>query len=547
MAQDSLGKQLALILFTAFFLFSIVVVLWHREIYGLETRSALFVRDMLAGGSLMVPHLYGRPYTDYPCLFFIFQYVFSLPSGHVTALSISLPSALSASGLILLTWWFTKDHLREKVAFIATICLAALPEFWLKAQKATIDMLLALECSIAIVCLFQAEKAGRKQVSRAFNLFAYLSILAGVLTKGLVGLLPLFCWFLYLALQKRFMDILIAIPKWILISVAAICLEAMLFFKTGGIQLVEQAISSQFLSRIGGQPNKPFYYYFIYLALSFLPWILWILAQLSLMKRSSYTRTESQKVEGLDDNRLLPLLVAWSSGILIPYLLSASRHGRYILPAFMPLAIAMALPISRLTDMLDEEDVHRLLRGVFILSITAGIILLVLFVWNPFGSRRAFGALVLLSTMAFFCAWIGWRLEIDIRPFFLFAILMTYSTSAACLTIEPGISQKESAQEFAMCTEKSLSPGEKVILVGLKPDKNGIKYALFSTAYPKTLLFIQGPEGLENLSLPFVLVIPEKDLEIIAPFLSRHVTRILCQGSIHNRKVLSLKIISSKK
>ncbi len=69
-----------------------------REIYGLEARNALMAREMLEDGLSLIPKALGRPYPDYPPLYFWLETVFSMPLGHVTPLSAVLPSAILLFG-----------------------------------------------------------------------------------------------------------------------------------------------------------------------------------------------------------------------------------------------------------------------------------------------------------------------------------------------------------------------------------------------------------------------------------------------------------------
>jgi len=120
---------------TFLFIFSIFLVLPFRDIYGMEVRAAVFVRGMLEGGSLFVPSLYGSPYTDYPPLFFLLEYLASLPTGVPTALSVAIPSSVSALCLICLAFLFARRFFSKDAAIVSALVLSGMPEFWLKAER----------------------------------------------------------------------------------------------------------------------------------------------------------------------------------------------------------------------------------------------------------------------------------------------------------------------------------------------------------------------------------------------------------------------------
>jgi len=89
-----------IVTFGLLFLVPIVVYTWavpFRDIFGLEARNALMAREMIENGLTLIPRAMGRPYPDYPPLYFWFAYLFSVPVMKVTPLTIVLPSAISAA------------------------------------------------------------------------------------------------------------------------------------------------------------------------------------------------------------------------------------------------------------------------------------------------------------------------------------------------------------------------------------------------------------------------------------------------------------------
>ncbi len=519
-------------------------MLLHREIYGFETRSALFVRDMLEGGSLLIPHLYGRPYTDYPPLFFILQYLFCLPEGQISALAVSVPSMLSAAGLIILSWRFARRHLGAGTGLLSALCLAALPEFWLKAEKASLDMLLALECSTALVCFYQADEAGSRKKSILFALSGCAAALAGLFTKGPVGLmLPLFSWFLYLAAEKRFGDMLKILPGFSAVCILGFALEALLFLHLGGKSLLHAALSNQLISRLEGSANKPFYYYLQYLLIAFLPWLLWMAPQFFADGGPPKEQCgEKSWWKKLLRERIFVFLLSWTAGILIPFSLAASRHGRYLLPAFVPLSIITGMVLNCLSQRMPERSRQTVLKTLGWITALVMMLILFLFFLDPASSGQHPYSLSALSAAALALALWARFLEKGKRPAFLFSVLMIYAVSSFCLLIEPGISRKESARSFTSCTEAVMSLDQRVVLFKMKPDKNGLKYALYSRAYPKRLIFVQDIHKLSGIPRPFILALFEKDARHMESLPGKLSASPLCTGFIHRKEVFSFRI-----
>jgi 4-amino-4-deoxy-L-arabinose transferase-like glycosyltransferase len=131
-----------------------------RDIYGLEARNALMAREMLEGSLSLVPKVLGRPYPDYPPLYFWLETLFSWPFGHVCTFSAVFPSALAASGLVVLSYYLGRE-ISYRAGWLTALILATCPEFWLKGSRATIDMLLAFEVTLALFFLYQKYKEER--------------------------------------------------------------------------------------------------------------------------------------------------------------------------------------------------------------------------------------------------------------------------------------------------------------------------------------------------------------------------------------------------
>ncbi len=538
----------ACIILAGFFLVSILLVLPFRDIYGFETRSALFVRGMLENGHLLVPCIYGRPYTDYPPLFFLLQYLLSLPAGHVSAVSAALPSALSGTCMIVLAWWTARRHSGSMTAIASAACLACLPEFWLKSEKATIDMLLALECSVAMVLFYEADLCGKLCSARYLRLAGYAAVLTAGLTKGPVGLmLPIFSWFLYLAACRRIKKIFQRLPEWITVCLAGAGAEALLFYMAGGKELVLHAVSSQFLSRLGNTANKPFYYYAYYLALSFLPVAAWIGSLIFLKaKKQGITAYNQRKTLPIENRRFFHFLLCWAAGMLLPFLLSSSRHGRYILPIFLPLSILAGITVQNLTGNLDRGLLQKLPAFTGWLTAGASACILMAMLFSPLTPHAPVSVFLALATLAVLAMtfFYKWRIAPGLKSICLSAIFLIYATSSVALITEPAVSAKESAKRLVNCTEKALQPGEKVILFKIKPDKNGLKYALFSKAYPDRLLFVHTRE-IRDIPLPFILVGKEKDIPALLPHATPFRITPLCRRMIHGKTYRSVGISQS--
>ena len=114
---------LKLLGFLAFFLFAYTWTTPLRDIYGLDVRNALMAREMLENGITFIPRAMGQLYPDYPPLYFWLEVLFSMPLGHINTLSVVIPSALSAIGLIALTFRLGCE-INRRVGWLAALITA---------------------------------------------------------------------------------------------------------------------------------------------------------------------------------------------------------------------------------------------------------------------------------------------------------------------------------------------------------------------------------------------------------------------------------------
>src|SRR5262245_30290636 len=81
------------------------------ELWRTESLRAIIAAEMLDSGNWLVPRLYGEPLFTKPPGMYAAIALCSLPWGRVTEFSARLPSALAATGCVLLFWWYFKRQL----------------------------------------------------------------------------------------------------------------------------------------------------------------------------------------------------------------------------------------------------------------------------------------------------------------------------------------------------------------------------------------------------------------------------------------------------
>lgn len=184
------------------------------EIYRTESLRAIIGAEFLRTGNWVVPMLYGEPLLTKPPVMYAAIAAASSPFGEVMEWTARLPSALAATMVILLFYWYVSrqtGRLGGLVAALITPCTY----MWLdKATAAEIDMLQVFWVSAALLFFFRATEASDiipgRQVDKLKNtddasahqlvtaplnhranfgwwLAALLCVAGGVLTKWTAG------------------------------------------------------------------------------------------------------------------------------------------------------------------------------------------------------------------------------------------------------------------------------------------------------------------------------------------------------------------------
>ncbi len=337
--------------FLAVLLFAYTWTTPLRDIYGISVRNALMAREMLENGIAFIPRAMGHLYPDYPPLYFWLEVLFSLPAGRVSTLSVALPSALSAVGLVALTFRFGCE-INRRIGWLAALILATSPSFWLEAGSATIDMLLAFHVMAAITCLYFRDRTGDARKRTLYICGALTFFVLAFLTKGLIGIVLLAAaWGGYLLMQRRLKDLVLF--GLLAVFVGAVCVAGHLAmaWKAGGVDFVHDVIEMQFAGRVGQKANAPVYYYIICLLGAAGPWCFWCIPALARFFGRPLTGSRLfQLRKSMPIHPVNRLALIWFLGVLIIFTVASTKHSHYLLPLFPALAIMLAISVNRVVD-----------------------------------------------------------------------------------------------------------------------------------------------------------------------------------------------------
>jgi 4-amino-4-deoxy-L-arabinose transferase-like glycosyltransferase len=180
---ESSPACVALLLGASLFLF--FYGLNATELWRTESLRAIIAQQMLDSGNWIVPRLYGEPLFTKPPGMYAAIALCSLPWGHVTDFTARLPSALAATGCVLLFWWYFKRQLGRVAGLAAGLILPMSPMWLDKASSAEIDTLQVFWVTASLICLFRATEDENTGSAGPFGwwLAALLCVAGGFLTK----------------------------------------------------------------------------------------------------------------------------------------------------------------------------------------------------------------------------------------------------------------------------------------------------------------------------------------------------------------------------
>ncbi len=291
--------------------------------------------EMLRSGDWLTPTLDGLPFFHKPPLFY-----------WITALSLGLfgphewaarlASLLGAGAVALALALFVRRWRGEPAARAALLVLATQPFFFIGAQFANLDMLVAGCIGVTILLAAHAVLAAEAgaPAPRA-RLGAYAAAALGVLAKGLIGaLLPALVVLAWLAATRRLrrLPVLLSLPGAGLF--AALVLPWFIAMQLRHPGFLHYFIVVQHFQRYaaGGFNNvQPFWFFPAVLLLLGLPWTAWLPAW-----RRPPPAADAVAAQ------LRWLMLLWLAIVTGFFSLPQSKLVGYVLPAVPPLAVLVA-------------------------------------------------------------------------------------------------------------------------------------------------------------------------------------------------------------
>ncbi len=292
-------------------------------------------KHMLRSGDWLTVRYNGHRNCEYPPLF-IWLEALSMKLFGISDFAAKLPSAVCGLGVVLLVFGITRQLTRSFWMPIVAMWVMALSYDFLKlATHAMTDVPFTFFFTLAVYFFVSArERPGRL-------VWCGVSLAGGILTRSILGLLPLAILAAFLLLVRpvapRFLAwfgvcgvLALGIPaSWYLLGPGRSCwAEHLAFLHHKGLGRDVRSLPEV----LGGMREYP-----IGLLTRFLPWWPFMLAGLW---------TQSRRMRRARDP-LATLLVLWVGFVFCSLSLSEAKLFRYLLPAFPAFAILAAVPIQR--------------------------------------------------------------------------------------------------------------------------------------------------------------------------------------------------------
>ena len=290
---------------------------------------------MLRSGDWLVPRLDGLPFFHKPPLFYWIGAAAMAVTGPVEWAA-RPPSVLGAGTAAAALFLFLRRWSTVRLALLSTVVLVTTPFFFLGAQFANLDMLVAGCISATILLAAGAALAKeREEPWRALLAGAYLFAAAGLLAKGLIGLvLPVAVIAIWCAATRRFAALRLALwlPGWaVLLAVAGPWFVAM---QMKYPEFFDYFVVTQHFRRFassGFNNEHGFWFYLPVLAGLTLPWFAWVFVPRG---KDDAARPGRSDVDWL--------MWIWLAVIVVFFSLPRSKLVGYVLPALPPLAFLIA-------------------------------------------------------------------------------------------------------------------------------------------------------------------------------------------------------------
>ena len=321
------------------------IVAWLAWAIGLhpltlpeEGRYVGVAWEMLRSGDWIVPTQNGLPFFHKPPLFYWLT-ALSMHAFGPNAAAARLAPLLAACVATLGFYAVTRRRAGEPIANTTVVVLATLPFFFVAAQFANLDMLVA--CFIALAIVFAADAALSLRGGggpRSALLLAWACMGLGVLAKGLIGLvlpgLVIVVWLIVSGQPRTILRLLspLGIAVFALITVPWFVAVQQQYPGFARYFLIYHHFE-RFVAT-GFNNARSWWFFLVAVPLLTLPWSIWLVR----------ARIRALPAESGDRPAWRLLMWTWLACVILFFSLPKSKPVGYAMPVLFPLAFLIAEP-----------------------------------------------------------------------------------------------------------------------------------------------------------------------------------------------------------
>ena len=344
--------------------------------------------EMVRSHEWLTPTLNGLPYFHKPPLFYWLT-ASSLSVFGLHELPARLASLLGAWCGAMALFIFVRKWAAQGLARTALVVLLCQPLFYLGAQFANLDMLVAGLITATVCLLADAALSIERKAPHAKALAsAYACAALGLLAKGLIGfVLPALIVGLWLLLRRQWRTLLTLLwwPGAVIMTLlAAPWFLAMQQRFPGFLDYFFVVQHFKRFSGSGFNNAQPFWFYPAVLALLTAPWLFWLRP---LLKKARPWRAEVADIS--DAPALRGLWLVWLGVVVCFFSIPHSKLIGYVLPAVPPLAALIAEGVTAYRNGNGSHRVSWPMAGSMAVSLSMALATIVWLAINPTKTTRA--------------------------------------------------------------------------------------------------------------------------------------------------------------
>jgi 4-amino-4-deoxy-L-arabinose transferase-like glycosyltransferase len=336
-----------------------------------EGLHATISQEMLENNEWIVPTFRGEPFLDKPILYFWAQMV-SLKTFGMTEPAVRLPGLMFGllgsltTGFVATRLFGSRPGLLAWLVSMTMIIPVAL------AQAAVHDVALVPWTTLAVLCLWETERATDRRRQFVWLTGAALMLGLAILTKALIGVAVIGVGYGFFLILSRQLSIGSCARLAVAITAGAVLASpwfiAMEYRIDGYLYyyFVERHVMG-FATASQQHGHQSWYYYAPYITLGAAPWIWYVIP---LLRDEWHNRNTGSTVRVQ-----LLFVLCWLIGGLLFLSVAKSKLATYALPLFPAISILCAFSWHRYTDRRMSETSARWFLNMLRVAAVLGIII----------------------------------------------------------------------------------------------------------------------------------------------------------------------------